>query len=251
MSQYPVKLEYIGVFLDSQIEGKLLCLIDSLDIYASEYITITDQKVKKDIQPKLGNFEDDGFQASQAWGGKQELHSYISHCKDAYFYFIISVQESAQQQINKGKVQSMYQEIKKEITGYARGDIGTLKSNPKIKEKSLQSSLQPQLQAIFTSYQRNLGQKIDKVVIAQQKVDEVSSIMKQNISQMSKNVEDVESRLLPASQEINVFAKKTQSIAEEMEKETKSKNNCLKYSIIAGVFAVVGAGVAAAVILLK
>lgn len=136
MSLYPVKLEYIGIFLDSQAEGKLLCLIDTLEFAESDYINITDQKVKNDLRGKLGNFEDDGSQTMPSgWGGKQELQAYIYHCKDTYFYLIISVQ--GDMVIKRDKVQALYQELKKELTAYAKGNIGTLASNTKIKEKSL------------------------------------------------------------------------------------------------------------------
>jgi len=46
-----------------------------------------------------------------------------------------------------------------------------------------------------------------KVNKAQKLVDETESLMKTNVSQMVKNTNDIESKLLPASQEIKAFAK--------------------------------------------
>jgi hypothetical protein len=44
------------------------------------------------------------------------------------------------------------------------------------------------------------------VIIAQERVDEASTLMKTNISLMAKNLEDVESKLLPTSLEIKAQA---------------------------------------------
>jgi hypothetical protein len=52
---------------------------------------------------------------------------------------------------------------------------------------------------------------MNKALIASKKVDEVSSILKDSVQQASKNYDDIESRLLPASQEIKVFAKKVET----------------------------------------
>jgi len=77
--------------------------------------------------------------------------------------------------------------------------------------------LEPVLEQRFSDYQRRLGKQITKAALALSKVEEVSSLLKSSIQQQSKNVEDVETRLLPASQEIKVFAKQTEKVAEELE----------------------------------
>lgn len=77
--------------------------------------------------------------------------------------------------------------------------------------------MEPVLEQRFSDYQRRLGKQITKAALALSKVEEVSSLLKSSIQQQSKNVEDVETRLLPASQEIKVFAKQTEKVAEELE----------------------------------
>ena len=55
-------------------------------------------------------------------------------------------------------------------------------------------------------YARSLGiqdpASSSKVNIAQERVDEVSTLMKTNISLMAKNLEEVEAKLLPTTLEI-------------------------------------------------
>ena len=68
----------------------------------------------------------------------------------------------------------------------------------------------------FAAYHRNLGSRPDKVALASSKVSEASSIMKANVSQMAKKVEDVEARLLPVSQEIKAVSKKNEENAKEL-----------------------------------
>jgi hypothetical protein len=46
----------------------------------------------------------------------------------------------------------------------------------------------------------------NKSAFAKSKIEEANSIMKSNISNMAKNVTDVESKLLPESQEISALA---------------------------------------------
>lgn len=102
--------------------------------------------------------------------------------------------------------------------------------------------MEPVLEQRFSDYQRRLGKQITKAALALSKVEEVSSLLKTSIQQQSKNVEDVETRLLPASQEIKAFAKQTEMVAEELEQEAEksSKRTCL--CLIVGSVAVVLVG---------
>eukprot|EP00349_Pseudokeronopsis_sp_Brazil_P006761 CAMPEP_0202960816 /NCGR_PEP_ID=MMETSP1396-20130829/4969_1 /ASSEMBLY_ACC=CAM_ASM_000872 /TAXON_ID= /ORGANISM="Pseudokeronopsis sp., Strain Brazil" /LENGTH=62 /DNA_ID=CAMNT_0049680281 /DNA_START=348 /DNA_END=536 /DNA_ORIENTATION=- len=60
-----------------------------------------------------------------------------------------------------------------------------------------QQQMAPQIEKRFNTYQSSI--KTDKVQEAQKKVDQASKQMKENVIEMTKNVHDVESQLLPAS----------------------------------------------------
>ena len=66
--------------------------------------------------------------------------------------------------------------------------------------------------------------KTDKVQIALAKTDEVKGLMKNNVIEMSSNLENVRDRLVPMSTEIVMEAQRFKKNAEELEKAAESRN---------------------------
>jgi hypothetical protein len=73
--------------------------------------------------------------------------------------------------------------------------------------------LEPNFQKSFQYLQRSI-KVTDKVSKAITMVDDTSTIMKSNISQLIKNSEAIQQKLLPESQNIKIIAQKTKNDAE-------------------------------------
>jgi hypothetical protein len=65
---------------------------------------------------------------------------------------------------------------------------------------------------------------LDKVKIAQGKINEATDGMKSNLIQMSENVAITKEKLLPTTQELAMESRKFQKTAEELEKQTQSRS---------------------------
>lgn len=73
--------------------------------------------------------------------------------------------------------------------------------------------MEPNFQKSFQYLQRSI-KVTDKVSKAITMVDDTSTIMKSNISQLIKNSEAIQQKLLPESQNIKIIAQKTKNDAE-------------------------------------
>ena len=63
--------------------------------------------------------------------------------------------------------------------------------------------------------------KMDKVEIAQSKVDETKSLMEDSVASMSQNSQFVESKLIPNAVDLAVQGQDTEQLAEDIENEEK------------------------------
>jgi hypothetical protein len=88
----------------------------------------------------IGKLDDDEFEEG-AWDQKEcALTTFTYKVSGVYLSLIIHTGEEGQQppwQVNKAKVATLYQEVKKELLSYAKGDIKSLESNPNLKDKCL------------------------------------------------------------------------------------------------------------------
>lgn len=139
-------------------------------------------------------------------------------------------------------MQALFKDLLVDLKPLAQNDLSSFRKNgAQTQDGSLQRAFQPSLQLRFTSYQRVLGQKTNKALLASKRVEEVSSILKESVQQATMNYEDIETKLLPASQEIKVFAKKVEVEAAQIEKETKKAHfwscsgKCIALGVIVGV----------------
>ena len=64
---------------------------------------------------------------------------------------------------------------------------------------------------------------MDKLELAQNKVDQTKSLMEDSVASMSQNSHYVESKLLPNAVDLAVTGQDTEQLAEEVEREEKCR----------------------------
>lgn len=113
-----VSLEYIGIYLLK--EDSFVKLLD----HSSPSFTIHDSQVKKDLIAVKDGIRDDEYEV-RTYNGSQDWPAYIFQHSDVFFYLLLSL-EPGRGTANLKKLQSLFADLKKDLTGYARGDLETL-----------------------------------------------------------------------------------------------------------------------------
>ena len=83
-----------------------------------------------------------------------DLTVYVFQSENVYFYMLLSL--DPQYSINVQKLNSLYKDLKKDLTGFARGDLDSLQTTV-TKGSQLQKTLQPNLEQRVQQYARSLG----------------------------------------------------------------------------------------------
>ena len=119
-----VTLDYLSIYLYRENGGQLIKLADSLPFLKST-ITVSDAKVRKDIEANLlEKLEDDEHDTRLFHESRIDITVYVFEKQNVYFYMLLNL--DSQFSINASKVKSLYKDLKKDLTAYARGDLGTL-----------------------------------------------------------------------------------------------------------------------------
>ena len=138
-----VTLDYLSIYLYRENGGQLIKLADTLPFLKST-ITVSDAKVRKDIEANLlEKLEDEEHGTRLFHESRIDITVYVFEKQNVYFYMLLSL--DSQFSINVSKVKSLYKDLKKDLTAYARGDLATLQATIS-KDSQLQKSLQPNLE---------------------------------------------------------------------------------------------------------
>ena len=87
-----VTLDYLSIYLYLEEIGELVKLADTLPFQKSTTISISDTKVRKDLESYfLGKIEDDEHDTRLFQESRMDLTVYVFQTDNVYFYMLLSL----------------------------------------------------------------------------------------------------------------------------------------------------------------